>query len=76
MYRKPSTIADISSMSNRARQIKSISKQVGGKVEGTKKVICSQMDLSYNFFSLVAALSKVLDFRGCYRPLNGLKSEK
>ena len=63
-------------MFNRARQIKSISKQVGGKVEGTKKVICSQMDLSYNFFSLVAALSKVLDFRGRFRPLNGLKSEK
>ena len=76
MYRKPSTIADISSMSNRARQIKSISKQVGGKVEGTKKVICSQMDLSYNFFSLVAALSKVLDFRGRFQPLNDLKSEK
>ena len=60
----------------RARRIKSISKQVGGKVEGTKKVICNQMDLFYNFFSLAAALSKVLDFRGCYRPLNGLKSEK
>ena len=28
----------------RARQLESISKQVGGKVEGTKKVICSQMD--------------------------------
>ena len=52
----------------RARQIKSISKQVGGKVEGTKKAICSQMDLPYNFYSLVAALSKVLDFRGCLRP--------
>ena len=48
----------------RARQFESISKQVGGKVEGTKKVICSQMDLSYHFSSLIAALSKLLDFRG------------
>ena len=63
-------------MYNRARQIKSISKQVGGKVEGTKKVICSQMDLPYNFYSLVAALSKVLDFRGRFQPLNDLESEK
>ena len=63
-------------MHNRARQIKWISKQVGGKVEGTKKVICSQMDLSYDFFSLVAALSKVLDFKACFRPQNDLESEK
>ena len=61
---------------SRARQIKSISKQVGGKVEGTKKVICSQMDLSYNFFTLIVALSKVLDFRGRFQPLNDLESEK
>ena len=60
----------------RARRIKSISKQVGGKVEGTKKVICSQMDLSYNFFTLIVALSKVLDFRGRFQPLNDLESEK
>ena len=60
----------------RARQFESISKQVGGKVEGTKKVICSQMDLSYNFLSLVAALSKVLDFKACFRPQNDLESEK
>ena len=63
-------------MFSRARQINPISKQVGGKVEGTKKVICSQMDLPYNFYSLVAALSKVLDFRGRFQPLNDLESEK
>ena len=60
----------------RARQIESISKQVGGKVEGTKKVICSQMDLSKDFHSLVATLSKVLDFKACFRPQNDLESEK
>ena len=61
-------MVQVPTIPTRARQFESISKQVGGKVEGTKKVICSQMDLPYNFSSLIAALSKLLDFRGRLRP--------
>ena len=45
LYRNITRPSANNKIHTRASQINPISKQVGGKVEGTKKVICSQMDL-------------------------------
>ena len=51
-----------------AHQIEWISKKVGNMVEGTKKVICSQMDLSYNFFHWLPPFQRCLTLEAVTDP--------